>query len=118
LADLEQHNCLILRQDSSDYAVWRFGSEGREQNVRVNGNMVSDDGEVVTGWCLQGLGLIMRSSWHVKPMLQEGLLQQVLEDVPTPAADIHAVYPAAVHTPRRVTEAIEYLRRGLAERLA
>jgi LysR family transcriptional activator of dmlA len=118
VADLEQHNCIILRQDTSDYAVWRFGSAGREQNVRVNGNMVSDDGEVVTGWCLQGLGLIMRSSWHVNPLLRQGQLQQVLADVPTPAADIHAVYPAAVHTPRRVSEAMEYLRKGLAERLA
>ncbi|MFK4298792.1 LysR family transcriptional activator of dmlA [Arthrobacter sp. GAS37] len=118
VAELEQHNCIILRQDSSDYALWRFGSEGREQRVRVNGNMISDDGEVVTGWCLQGLGLIMRSSWHVNPMLRQGLLQQVLKDVPTPAADIHAVYPAAVHTPRRVSEAIEFLRLGLTERLA
>ena len=116
-ADLEQHNCIVLRQDNSDYAVWRFGADGREQNVRVKGNMVSDDGEVVAGWCLQGLGLMMRSTWHVNPMLRQGLLQQVLADVPTPAADIHAVYPAAVHTPRRVTALIDYLRRGLAERI-
>jgi len=118
VAELEQHNCIILRQENSDYAVWRFGSDQRQQHIRVNGNMVSDDGEVVTGWCLQGLGLIMRSSWHVNPMLREGRLQQVLEDMPTPSADIHAVYPAAVHTPRRVSEAIDYLKRGLAERLA
>jgi LysR family transcriptional activator of dmlA len=117
-ADLERHNCIILRQDNSDYALWRFGEQGRDRNVRVNGNMVSDDGEVVAGWCLQGLGLMMRSTWHVNPMLQQGLLTQVLQDVPTPAADIHAVYPDAVHTPRRVTAAIDYLRRGLAERLA
>ncbi|WP_457965120.1 LysR family transcriptional regulator [Arthrobacter sp. D1-29] len=117
-AELERHNCIILRQDNSDYALWRFGEQGRERNVRVNGNMVSDDGEVVAGWCLQGLGLMMRSTWHVNPMLRQGLLRQVLEDVPTPAADIHAVYPDAVHTPRRVTAAIDYLRRGLAERLA
>ncbi|HJV97706.1 MAG TPA: LysR family transcriptional regulator [Arthrobacter sp.] len=118
VSELDRHNCLILRQDSSDYALWRFGAEGREQLVRVNGSMVSDDGEVVTGWCLQGLGLMMRSSWHVSPLLRQGLLQQVLADVPTPAADIHAVHPAAVHTPRRVSEAIDFLRRGLTERLA
>lgn len=117
-ADLEQHNCLILRQDNSDYAVWRFGVEGREQHVRVKGNMVSDDGEVVAGWCLQGLGLMMRSTWHVNPMLRQGLLRQVLEDVPTPAADIRAVYPATRHTPVRVTAAIDYLRRGLPGQLA
>jgi LysR family transcriptional activator of dmlA len=117
VAELEQHNCIVLRQDNSDYALWRFGGEGREQNVRVTGNMASDDGEVVTGWCRQGLGLIMRSTWHVNPMLRQGLLQQVLPDVPTPAADIHAVYSAAGQPPRRISEAIEFLRLGLAERL-
>ena len=60
----------------------------------------------------------MRSSWRVSPLLRQGPLQRVLADVPTPAADIHAVYPAAVHTPRRVSEAIDFLRRGLTERLA
>lgn len=118
LAELELHNCLILRQDSSDYALWRFGSQGDEKHVRVNGNMVSDDGEVVTGWCLQGLGLMMRSEWHANPLLREGALQRVLADIPTPPADIHAVYPAEVHTPRRVSAAIEFLTKGLAERLA
>ncbi|MCU1512652.1 MAG: LysR family transcriptional regulator [Arthrobacter sp.] len=72
VAELEQHSSIILRQDSSDSALWRCGSEGREQHMRVNGNVVSDDGEVVTGWCLQALELIMRSSWRVNPMLHRG----------------------------------------------
>jgi LysR family transcriptional regulator, transcriptional activator for dmlA len=116
-ADLQDHNCIVLRENNSDYALWRFGSESQQDYVRVSGNMIGDDGDVVTGWCLQGLGLIMRSTWHVNPLIQRGLLRQVLEHVPTPDADIHALYPAAAQTPRRVAAVIDHLRQGLTARL-
>lgn len=79
--------------------------------------MISDDGDVVTDWCIQGLGLIMRSTWHVNPMVQQGVLQQVLPDVPTPSADIYALYPSMDRTPRRITAAIEHLWQGLVARI-
>ena len=114
--DLEHHNCIVLRENNSDYALWRFGDKEQDY-VRVSGNMISDDGDVVTNWCVQGLGLIMRSTWHVNPLIRQGRLQQVLENVPTPDADIHALYPSTTQTPRRITAAIEYLREGLAARI-
>ncbi|WP_426977280.1 LysR family transcriptional regulator [Pseudarthrobacter sp. O4] len=116
--DLERHNCIVLRENNADYALWRFGAENQQQYVRVIGNMVSDDGDVVTGWCAQGLGLIMRSSWHVDPLIRAGTLRQVLQHVPTPHADIHALYSATSQTPRRITAVIDHLREGLALRLA
>jgi DNA-binding transcriptional LysR family regulator len=116
MRDLERHNCIVLRENNADYALWRFG-EKEQEYVDVKGNMISDDGDVVTDWCIQGLGLIMRSTWHVNPLIKQGVLQQVLPDVPTPGADIYALYPATARTPRRITEAIEYLRQGLAARI-
>ncbi|WP_458114180.1 hypothetical protein M1D88_08985 [Arthrobacter sp. R1-13] len=47
--------------------------------------MISDDGDVVTDWCIQGLGLIMRYTWHVNPLILQGVLQQVLPEVQTPS---------------------------------
>jgi DNA-binding transcriptional LysR family regulator len=116
MRDLERHNCIVLRENNADYSLWRFGEKG-EEYVDVRGTMISDDGDVVTDWCIQGIGLIMRSTWHVDPLIQQGVLQQVLQDVPTPSADIYALYPATTRTPRRITEAIEYLRKGLAARI-
>lgn len=114
--DLERHNCIVLRENNADYALWRFGDQGQE-HVRVDGTMVSDDGDVVTDWCAQGLGLIMRSTWHVNPLIHDGVLVQVLADVPTPSADIYALHPATTKAPRRITEAIEHLRQGLVGRV-
>lgn len=116
IRDLERHNCIVLRENNADYALWRFGEKGQEY-VDVRGSMISDDGDVVTDWCIQGLGLIMRSTWHVDPLIQQGVLQQVLQDVPTPSADIYALYPTTTRTPRRITEVIEYLRLGLTARI-
>lgn len=114
--DLEQHNCIVLRENNADYSLWRFGDKD-QQYIDVRGSMVSDDGDVVTDWCVQGLGLIMRSTWHVNPLIRQGVLQHVLSEIPTPSADIFALYPATAKTPRRTTAAVEFLREGLIARL-
>ena len=116
IRDLERHNCIVLRENNADYSLWRFG-EKEQEYVDVRGSMISDDGDVVTDWCVRGLGLIMRSTWHVNPLIQQGLLQHVFPDVPTPNADIFALYPSTARTPRRITAALEHLRQGLAARI-
>ena len=116
IRDLELHNCIVLRENNPDYSLWRFGVDGHEY-VDVRGSMISDDGDVVTNWCVQGLGLIMRSTWHVNPLIQQGVLQPVLPEIETPSADVFALYPAVDRTPRRITSAIEHLQQGLAARL-
>lgn len=112
-ADLRDHNCIVLRENDGDYALWRFGSEENETAVRAEGNMASTDGDVITQWCVDGHGLIMRSLWHVAPLLKSGNLVQVLADVPTPDADIRAIYPTSDHLPRRVEEFIRHIALGL-----
>jgi hypothetical protein len=42
----------------------------------------------------------------------------VLPDIPTPAADIYAVYPSVGQPPRRILAALDHLGTGLQERLA
>jgi LysR family transcriptional regulator, transcriptional activator for dmlA len=115
--DVHNHNCIVLRENESDYALWRFGSDTDEFAIRVDGNLSSNDGDVITRWCVEGHGLIMRSIWHVAPLLREGMLVQVLADIPTPSADIYALYLATAHVPRRISSLVDHLAKGLAERL-
>ncbi|MFI6047850.1 LysR family transcriptional regulator [Nocardia sp. NPDC051321] len=117
LKELEQHDCIILRENESDYALWRFDSGGKEVSIRVAGNLISNDGDVITQWCLAGRGLVMRSLWHVEPLLRDGSLIQVLPDIPTPSADISAVYAAAAPLPRRTRAVIDHLKAGLGRRI-
>ncbi|QII07282.1 LysR family transcriptional regulator [Rhodococcoides fascians A25f] len=117
LRDLDDHNCIVLRQDEGDYALWRFGFGDDDTAVRVSGNMISNDGDVATQWCVDGRGLLMRSLWHVTPLLQAGALVQVLDDIDTPAADVHALFSSGPGVPRRVRAAVDYLRARIADRV-
>ncbi|MFE0021133.1 LysR family transcriptional regulator [Amycolatopsis sp. NPDC059021] len=116
--DLPDHDCIVIRENDSDYAIWRFGTGAEEAAIKVPGAMISNDGEIATRWCADGHGLVMRSLWHVAPLLRTGELVQVLPDVPTPDAHIYAVYASARALPRRARLAIDHLATELRPRLA
>jgi DNA-binding transcriptional LysR family regulator len=117
IEDLAHHNCIVLRENESDFALWRFGDADRPRHVRVQGSLSSNDGDVVTGWALEGRGVIMRSEWHVRPHLDRGELIRVLPHLSTPASDIYALLEEDGHVPRRVNALIDYLAARLPLRL-
>lgn len=79
--------------------------------------MASTDGDAITQWSPDGNGLIMRSPWHVAPLLKAGSLVRVLTDHPTPSADIRAVYPTDERLPRRIDDFTRHVGSGLAARI-
>jgi DNA-binding transcriptional LysR family regulator len=115
--ELRSHNCIVLRENDGDYALWRFGETGHEYGVRVDGSLASNDGDVVTKWALAGRGLIQRSTWHVGTYLRSGELEQVLPDVQVPSADIYALFHDERHTTRRVRAFVNYLAAELPTRV-
>ncbi|WP_372660584.1 LysR family transcriptional regulator [Amycolatopsis kentuckyensis] len=117
LEDLTGHDCIVLRENEGDFAVWRFGSAANPRQVRVRGSLSSNDGDVVTAWALAGHGIAMRSEWQIRSDLDSGALVRVLPGVPTPPADVYALLADDVHVPRRVAELIDHLAARLPERL-
>ncbi|SDI01744.1 DNA-binding transcriptional regulator, LysR family [Pseudomonas flavescens] len=117
VSDLAQHNCIILRQFGSDYAIWRFRRDGQEYTHKVSGTLSSNDGDVAVSLALEGHGLILRSRWDVQQHLESGLLQPLLEAYQAPRADIYAVYRHRRHVPPRISQFAHYLARQLATRL-
>lgn len=114
--DLAGHDCLILRQEDADYALWRLTANGRTETVRVRGPLACNDGEVVRDWALAGGGLILRSWWDVADLVARGRLVPVLEGYRTPEADVYAVYPFPRNLPAKVRLLVEFLAGFLAER--
>ncbi|WP_338545595.1 LysR family transcriptional regulator [Pseudomonas benzopyrenica] len=117
VADLARHNCLVLRQDAGDYAVWRFTKAGQHFAQKVRGSLSSNDGEVVVRLALEGHGLILRSEWDVAELIASGALVPVLTDHEAPAAAIYAVHRQQRHVPRRLSELIRHLAQELPARL-
>lgn len=117
VADLARHNCIVLRQFGSDYAIWRFHKDGREYSHKVSGTLSSNDGEVAVSLALEGHGLILRSLWDVHEHLACGRLRAVLADHQAPRGDVFAVYQHRRHIPRRISVFVGYLAQELSKRL-
>ncbi|MGD9986193.1 LysR family transcriptional regulator [Pseudonocardia sp.] len=117
LTDIADHHCIVIREIDTDHTVWRFGDDDAETTLRVPGTMITNDGDVATRWCVDGHGLLMRSLWHVGPLLRDGVLVRVLHEVPTPSADVVAMYPAGRHLSRRAAAALDHLADELHRRL-
>lgn len=106
LADLDLHNCLSAGAQD----VWRLeGPEGQRQ-VRTNGNVRSNSGELVREALLAGLGLGLRSTWDVGPEIKSGDLKVVLPQYRGSSnVAIYAVYPCREFMPAKVNVFIEFL---------
>jgi len=114
--DLQNFNCIILRQFESDYAMWRFTRNGNEFSQKVKGTLTSNDGEVVVRLALDGHGIILRSNWDIHEHILSGKLVPILPDYQAPHADIYAVYQQRRHTPERISKLVHYLSEKLGER--
>ncbi|MQT72526.1 LysR family transcriptional regulator, partial [Pseudomonas sp. FSL R10-0071] len=81
------------------------GPEG-EASVRVNGPLSSNSSEIVLQWALDGRGVLLRSMWDVKPLLDQGRLVQVLADY-RQSADVWAVYPTRLANSGKLRVCVE-----------
>jgi len=109
LADLSRHNCLAISSEGSQRG-WTFLENGKQVTLKLAGNMVCNDGEVLHDWALAGKGLAWRSMWEVGPEILAGRLCTVLDHHAAPGNDIHAVFAQRRHLPLRIRAFVDFLR--------
>ncbi len=109
-SELARHACLILSSEASQTRGWAFQIDGTLTHLRPQSRLDCSDGQVLHGWCLQGLGLAWRSTWEVEADLAAGRLISVLDEFAAPPNGIFAVFPQSKHLPLRVRLWIDYLR--------
>ncbi len=114
LDELAKHNCLAISSDGSQRG-WTFRQNGKNVALKVSGNMVCNDGEVLHDWALSGKGLAWRSMWEVGTEIESGALQTVLDEFAAPGNDIYAVFAQRQHLPLRIRAFVDFLRRAYAE---
>ena len=117
LADLENHDCIVLRQDTDAYDVWRFQQTNEDAAVKVRGSLSSNDGEIALGWVLDGHGIMVRSEWDIVHHVKAGRLRIVMPKYAQLNADIFAVYPAIHNLSARVSAFVNFLAQRLKERI-
>lgn len=109
LAELQNHNCIFIRQNESPYGVWSFSNGGHTENIKVHGALGCNDGEVALNWALEGFGILLRAEWDIARYVRSGRLRLVLEDQTPTRADVYAVYPQQLHLSARVRSLIDFL---------
>ncbi|MGY3616950.1 LysR family transcriptional regulator [Bradyrhizobium sp. USDA 10063] len=94
--DLTQHNCINLRLPThgGSLYVWEFEKNGRELNVRVEGQLVFNGAGALLNAALKGFGLAYLTESQVQPYLSNGQLVRVLSDWCPPFSGYHLYYPS------------------------
>ncbi|MEH6652494.1 MAG: LysR substrate-binding domain-containing protein [Motiliproteus sp.] len=108
LEDLQKHDCLVLKERSVPFGIWHLESDGKTHSVRISGALSSNNGEIVLQWALDGRGLVQRSLWDVKQLLEQGALVQVLPDY-SQSANVWAVYPTRLSHSAKLRVCVEFL---------
>lgn len=115
LSDLTQHNCLR-------YAHHRFGDEWRFEGpcgsvapVRVRGNIVSSNAELLCQLMLDGRGIYLAPSFLLKDELATGRLVRLLPAYRGVELSIDASYPHRHHLSAKARAFIELLAKHFAQ---
>ncbi|MCH8619950.1 LysR family transcriptional regulator [Undibacterium sp. TS12] len=114
LDELSRHNCLAFSADGSQRG-WTFRQNGKNVTLKVEGNMVCNDGEVLHDWALSGKGLAWRSMWEVGAEIDSGKLVTVLDEFNAPGNDIYAIFAQRRHLPLRIRAFIDFLRHAYSQ---
>ncbi|WP_428927889.1 LysR family transcriptional regulator [Marinibacterium sp. SX1] len=108
--DLTDHNCINLRLPTlGGLYPWEFERDGKPLNVRVTGQVTSNDVELIVRACLDGHGLCCLPDYHLRDHIAAGRVEAVLEDWSPPFPGYHLYYPSR----RQVTPAFALVRDAL-----
>ena len=107
-ADLTHHNCLSYAYSGHQHA-WHFTRRGREQTVKVAGNLHGNNGEILCHAATSGLGVIVQPTFLVYELLRARKLVRILEGWEADALTIYAVYPSRQFLTPKVRSFIDFL---------
>ena len=107
-ADLARHNCLTYAY-AGHQGEWRFTRRGRNQVVKVSGNVHGNNGDILCSAAVEGLGVIVQPTFLVYELLREKKLSRILEGWETDDSTIYAVYPSRQFLTPKVRSFIDFL---------
>jgi DNA-binding transcriptional LysR family regulator len=93
--DLTAHRCINLRLPTrGGLYAWEFEKDGRQLNVRVDGQLVFNNLHLIVEAAAAGFGLAFLPDDALRKPLDDGRLVRVLEDWCPPFPGYHLYYPS------------------------
>ncbi|MEM7376200.1 MAG: LysR family transcriptional regulator [Pseudomonadota bacterium] len=100
--DLADHQCLVMRFGELLDNRWWFGRAETRDSVLVHGHRVSNDGDLVRSWCLDGAGIALKSTLDVADDIASGRLVQLFSTHRSHATPLQLLFPPGRRQPHRV----------------
>jgi LysR family transcriptional activator of dmlA len=113
IAELSQHDCLVLRDRNQPFGVWRLTGPNGEEKVKVTGRLSSNNAEIVRGWAIDGHGILLPTRWDVHADVLAGQLVPILPEYWQPA-DIWAASTVRLSHSAKVRVCVRFLQEQLA----
>ena len=115
LADLAAHRLIhYVPTLGGRPAGWEYVDEGRTRSVAMAGTVTVNGTEAYRAACLAGLGLIQAPAAGLAPLLEQGLLVEVMRNFRPAALPVSLVYANRRNLPQRVQVFMAWVARTLA----
>ena len=107
--DLSGHACLIYANNQNPQEWLLRTPGGGLVRAKVQGPLLANNGDVLCGAALGGMGISRLPTFIVGQHLREGRLETVLPGFPLPEQGIHAVYPHSRNLSVKVRVFVDFL---------
>ncbi|MET0100983.1 MAG: LysR family transcriptional regulator [Sedimenticola sp.] len=107
--ELINHNCLVYSQGPQSDSWFFQDTDGKGFNVKVEGNLRSDTGNLLMNAALNGNGIFIGPTYMVASAIKEGRLKTVLGDYAPATSGLYAVYPYSKLVSKKVRAFVDYL---------
>ncbi len=91
--NLLEHECLLLRFAGLHQPQWVLGGPDGPIKLGVKGSFDADDGDLLTAWALDGMGIVLKPLFEVAEHVRSGALVPLLLDHPPDPVALAILYP-------------------------
>jgi len=114
--DLNEHK-LLHYSSQSNGAVWKLTApSGEKRQIRTAGWLSVNDGQSLLNAAIAGLGIAYLPSFLYSDAMAQGLVEDVIPDLPVETQGIYAVYPPGRFTQPKVRAFIDFLVHAFADK--
>ncbi|XPF94327.1 LysR family transcriptional regulator [Colwellia sp. RE-S-Sl-9] len=109
--DLTNHNGLFYQMNGTVYDTWTFTNRTHHYSIKMQGNKVANDGDLVRRWCISGKGLAVKSALDMSNDLINHKAISVMHDYQPTMTELWLICPSK----QSITPIVRLLRECLTE---
>jgi DNA-binding transcriptional LysR family regulator len=110
--DLASHNALLYQLHDMTHDVWEFSNAKAIFKIKMNGNRVSNDSDLVRRWCVGGKGLAAKSCLDMSHDLLAGNVVSLMPEYQAKPTELWLIFPSR----QSITPAARLLRDTLKQK--